>query len=393
MGLLGLAVVAGLVYAFMSAPVDVEVGSVSRGPLVVTVNEDGKTRIRERYIVSAPLAGRLERIELRPGDRIEAGKTLLSAIEPTAPDLLDERALAEAEARVGGAQAALGRAGVAVQTAVAELEFAQTEHRRLSEAVATGSATAREVEVSALMEQLKMQQRDAAVYARDIAKFELEQAQSALLRTRPEGDAGSGRLEISAPVSGLVLRVFMESAAVVTPGAPLVELGDPSDLEVEVDVLTTDAVQIQPGARVDLEGWGGEHSLAAVVRLVEPSAFTKISALGVEEQRVNVIADLVGPLAERVSLGDNYRVDARIVVWERTDVLKCPTGALFRDADGWAVFAVGADGRATRRGLSIGRRSDLEAEVLGGLGAGDRVVLHPGDTLRDGIRVKVRPAP
>lgn len=383
-------IVAGLVYAFLPAPVEVEVGVVSRGPLVVTVDEDGKTRIRERYIVSAPLAGRLERVGLRPGDQIEAGRTLLAAIEPSDAELLDERAVAAAEARVGGAQAALGQAGVAVQKATAELEFAQTEHRRLSEAVGAGSSTAREVEVAALLEQLKSQERDSAVYARDIAKFELEQAQAALLRTGPGGDRRGGRMEVAAPVSGRVLRVFQESAAVVTPGTPLLELGDPSDLEVEVDILTTDAVEVRPGAAVSLEGWGGEHPLAAVVRLVEPSAFTKVSALGVEEQRVNVIADLVGPAADRATLGDNYRVEAKIVVCERPEVVKCPTGSLFRDEGGWAVFVAGADGRAKRRGVKVGRRTELEAEVLGGLEAGERVVVHPGDTLRDGVRVKAR---
>jgi HlyD family secretion protein len=392
--LLVLVLVGALLYAFLPRPVAVEAAAVARGPMQVTVDEDGRTRIKEEFTISAPLAGRLARITLDEGDSVEAGKTLLASIDPMDPSLLDPRALAEAEARASAAQAALDRAGAAVASAGAALELAQTELARLREAGRGSAASPKELDEAVLVESLRSEELRAAEFARDVARFELEQARAALLYANPsiqESGVGGGavrRFEILAPVSGRVLRVLQKSAGVVTPGQALIQIGDPADLEVEVDVLSTDAVPIRPGAPVTLERWGGDHPLRAVVRLVEPAAFLKISALGVEEQRVNVIIDFVDPPEARAGLGDAFRVEARIVVWQADDVLQVPTGALFRDADSWAVFAI-KDGRARTRRVTLGRRNSEHAQVLEGLAPGEEVILYPGDTVREGVRVSV----
>lgn len=381
-------ILGAIVYALWPRPVSVEWAIAERGPMRVTVDEDGITRIRERYLVSAPLAGRLARITLDEGDAVVAGETVVAAINPADPALLDPRARAEAEARVRAAEAALDRAGAAAVRASSALELAQTEARRLEEAQARGAATGLELERARSLETIRLEEAREAQFARQIAKFELELARAALLRGSEEDGAGQ-RFEITAPVDGRVLRVLQESAAVVAPGAPLVEIGDPTDLELVVDVLSSDAVEIRPGAPAILEQWGGEAPLEGRVRLVEPAAFTKISALGVEEQRVNVIIDFVDPPEERQGLGDGYRVEARIVVWEHPAALTVPTGALFRHAESWALFAI-ADGRASMRDVEVGERNGVNAQILEGLEEGDPVVVYPSDRVRDGVRVTPR---
>jgi HlyD family secretion protein len=386
-----LLVLAGLVYAFMPRAVPVELASVTRGPIEVAVLEDGRTRIKERYVIAAPLSGRLTRVLLKPGDRVEAGGTLITSIEPADPDLLDPRTLAQAEARLRVAQSArehalpmLERARVAHELAVKELERARSLHQ--SQTLPREALDRAEHNERIAAEELK-----AGQFALDVAGYEVELARAALYFTRPGAarDADSARFDIRSPIDGRVLRVFQESATVVAPGTPLIELGDPSDLEVEIDVLSPDAVRIRPGARVQLEHWGGDRPLEGRVRRTEPAGFTKISALGVEEQRVWVIVDLIEPPAEWQLLGDAYRVEARIVIQESERALKIPVGALFRRGDNWATFAV-ADGRAQIRKVAPGLRNDREAEILEGLEEGDRVVLHPSDRIADGTAVAPR---
>ena len=384
------AIAGGLVWSFWPQPILVEMATTTRAPLRVTVDEDGKTRIRDRYVVAAPLAGKLRRIELDPGDRVVAGETELAAIEPQDPELLDPRELAQAEARVKAAEVALSRAEPVVERARIELEFADSLVARRRELVESHADSVERLEEVEMLQHARSQDLRAAQFARDIARFELETAQAALLRSRPSDVPGiDTHLVLTAPVSGQVLRVLQRSAIVVHAGSPLVELGDAADLEVEVDVLSTDAVAIRPGAKAFLEQWGGEQPLEAVVRLVEPSAFTKISALGVEEQRVNVILDLVTPMEQRQSLGDGFRVEARIVLWEEQDVLQAPTGALFRHRDEWAVFVV-ADGQAHLRTVKLGHRNSLAAQILEGVREGDRIILHPSDQVHDGAKVEER---
>ncbi len=391
--IVGLAVASAIVYALWPQPIGVETAPVTRGPMLVTIDEDGKTRVKERYIVSAPLAGRLLRIELHAGDRVEAGQTVIAAIEPNVPELLDDRAVAQAGARVKAAEAEKARAGPLLERARASHRLAETAYARMSHLGERGSVTSQEVDDAEHRLRVATEDVRAAEFAARVADFELEQARAALIRSRPGPDASlADRFEIRSPIGGRVLRVFQESASAVSAGARLVELGNPADLECEIDVLSTDAVKIRPGARAILEHWGGERPLEGRVRLVEPSAFTKVSALGVEEQRVNVVIDFRGREDERQSLGDGYRVDARIIVWEANDVLRVPTGALFRRGENWAVFAV-ESARAHLRLVQIGRNNGLEAEVRGGLSESDEVIVHPSDKVRDGIEIHPRHQP
>jgi HlyD family secretion protein len=389
-------VVVGLGYAFWPQPVEVDLAKVERGSLQVTVDEDGKTRIREKYVVSAPLVGRLLRIDMEAGDPVEAGKTLLATIEPRDPELLDARTIAQAEARVKGAEAALKKMEPITAQARAAQAFAEAELTRARSA--GGAVTKSELENAEYENRRTSEEQRSMRIQEEIARFELEQAQAALLRTRPRdmvagGDHPNGNggwtFTIYSPINGTVLRVLQESAAVVNAGTPLLELGDPLDLEAEVDVLSRDAVQVHPGAKVLLEHWGGAKPLLGRVRLVEPSGFTKISTLGVEEQRVNVIVDFVDPPESRKTLGDGFRVEARIVIDEADDVLKVPTSALFRVGKESAVFKV-VDGVVHEQIVKIGRQNGLEAEVVDGLAAGDEVVIHPSDQVEGGVRVLQR---
>jgi HlyD family secretion protein len=386
-----LLVVGLIVYAARPVPVPVDLAPVVRGSLEVTVNEEGKTRVRDRYTVSAPLGGRLLRIGFDPGDKVEAGKTLLAVLEPSVPHFLDDRTRMQLEARVQGARAAQERA-------VELLERAREEHRhalaalgRLQPAHGQKAVSRQDLDDAEARERMTSKEVEAARLAVQVASFELEQARASLhFRTMVSSPGeGQARFEVFSPVSGSVLRVMEESEAVVAAGAPLVELGNLSDMEVEVEVLSADAVRIRPGARVVLERWGGADPVPGRVRRIDPSGFTKVSALGVEEQRVLVIVDFVEPVEKRPLLGDAFRVEARIVTAEAEDVLKVPAGALFRREGEWSVFVVERD-RAVLRPVKIGLRNDLEAQVLHGLEEGDRVISYPGDRVGDHVAVTPR---
>ncbi|MBL8823554.1 MAG: HlyD family efflux transporter periplasmic adaptor subunit [Planctomycetia bacterium] len=382
-----LAILAALVYAFMPAPIRVDVAQVNRGTLLVTVDEDGRTRIKERYTVSAPLAGFMQRIALHPGDEVKPGSTLLTNILPNDPSLLDARALAEAEARRRAFQAALKQAQ-ATQTRLKEAHvLTKNNYERAKKLFATQAVSVEAYEQAELLERMAQEELRAAEFRVTVAEFELEQATAALLRSRTSQQTDI--YELYSPINGRILRVYQESAGPVTPGTRLVEVGDPTDLEVEVDVLSSDAVKIKPGARVFLERWGGTQTLTGRVRLVEPAGFLKLSALGVEEQRVYIIIDFDDLKKSDSALGDGYRVDARIVIWEGKDVLKVPTGALFRSQGEWAVFRV-VNQRSQLTKLQLGRKNSAEAEVLGGLSEGDQVILHPSDRIQHEVKVRSR---
>lgn len=392
--LIGALVVGGLVLAFWPQPIPVEFAYAKHGTVLVTVDEDGKTRIREKYVVSAPLSGRLLRIEMDPGDTVAAGETLLAVIQPRDPELLDARTIAQTEARVAAAEAAYERTRPQLERARIEADNAEAELVRARNVAGAGEGvvTASELDAARARHRLATEAVRSAGYEQEIAKFEVEQAKAALLRSRsePTDESSDGwAFPIRSPIDGRVLRVFQESAAVVTAGAPLLELGSPSDLEVEVDVLSSDAVAIQPGDRVLLERWGGDRPLEGRVRLVEPAGFTKVSSLGVEEQRVNAIIDLVDPPEERTTLGDGFRVEARIVTDTAEDTLTVPNSALFRVTERWSVFRI-TDGKARLTPVELGRRNDRLAEVLGGLSEGDAVVAHPSDRVVDGVAVTER---
>ncbi len=375
---------AGLVWMLRPSPVRVELGAADRGPLEAIVDEEGRTRVRQRYVVAAPVTGRLERIALEEGDEVAAG----DVVARVSPAPLDPRGAAQAQARLEAALSAQREAQARVGQSQAALAQADRELRRARSLAASGTLSEQGLEQAELARTSSDRERDAALEAADAAAHEVEAARAALLSgssidaTGPAG--GDAVIDVRAPTAGRVLRVHEESARVVAVGTPLLEIGDPSDLEIVVDVLSADAVKIRPGDEMRLVAWGGDEPLRARVRRVEPSGFTKLSALGVEEQRVNVIADFVDPPG---ALGDGYRLEARIVVWHGDDVLRAPASAIFRRGGRWHVFAA-ADGRAQLRPVEIGHRGPDEVEIRSGLEAGDRLVLHPTDRVEDGVRIE-----
>jgi HlyD family secretion protein len=383
--LVALTVVGGLLaVALWPKTVPVEVGAIARGPLVVTVDEEGTTRVRERFVVSSPVAGRVLRIELEPGDAVKRGQ-VVARVRAETPPLLDERTRAEGQAAIESARAALGRARADEQRGRATLAHAQREVTRVRGLVQAGALSTQELEARETEAKVAGESVNAAVFAVQAATSELQRAQARLAPSHPEA---AGRIvSVTAPVSGVVLKRMRESESIVPAGDPLIEIANPQQLEIVADLLSTDAVRIKPGARAIIEQWGGEKALDARVRRIEPAGFTKISALGVEEQRVNVILDFVNPAAAWAALGDAYRVEVRIVLWESPSVLLVATSALFRVGESWAVFTVEED-RARRVLVTLGHQTGQQAEVVSGLSEGARVILHPVDTLTDGARVK-----
>ena len=384
---IGLIVLAALAaWALRAPPVSVELAPVERGVFEQTVSDDGKTRVRERYTVFAPLAGRLERIRLKAGDPVERGQ-VVALLTPVAPALLDARSVRELGARVGAAEAQHQRAKAEVARVMAQRDQAQADFERQAKLFKDGfiSATAREQAELAL--RTAERTVEAARFAESAAGHELNQARAALARYK-SGEAGAN-WEVTSPVKGSVLKVVQESEGAVALGAQLLELADARSLEVVVDVLSQESVAIRPGMPARIELGRGVASLAARVRLVEPAAFTKISALGVEEQRVNVVLDFAEPLDKVQTLGDAFRVDAAIVTHRVGNAVKVPVGALFRDGEGWAVF-VADYGRAVKRAVKAPLRNGAEALVEEGLKPGERVVVYPSDALRDGSRISAR---
>ncbi|MCA9132130.1 MAG: efflux RND transporter periplasmic adaptor subunit [Planctomycetales bacterium] len=378
------------VFAMFPKPVEVEYAIATRGPLEVTVSEDGKTRIREKYIVSAPVAGRLSRIELNAGDYCSED-TLLAVILPSDPAILDARARAEANARVQAADAALQRAQSSAAQARINHELNAAKYQRAQELLPSKAISQEEADIARTQYLASEQAIKTASFDTDIANFELEMARAAVSQfTDADSSKAVEPFEIFAPISGRVLRVFEESATVVSASEPLLELGDPQNLEIEIDVLSMDAVRIKPGAPLSIEHWGGTRPLQGHVRIIEPSAFTKISSLGVEEQRVNIIADFNEPPQRLAALGDGYRVEARITVGELEQALLIPNSALFRHQREWHVLSV-VDGKAALQAVSIGLQNDSQTQITDGLQVDDRVIVYPSDELAPGTAVRLSP--
>lgn len=389
--ILGLVVViaGGLAYAFRPEPVLVDVAAAEKGPLLVTVDEEGRTRVKEVFVVSAPIAGRLRRIDIHAGDPVIAEKTVLAVLEPATPPFLDARARAQAEAALKAAEAARDLAAAELDKAKAELAFAEAEMRRVSSLATLEATSRRALDVAATSLRASQAALATAQAALRLREHEVETARAQLMDPAQVAAGGYCCVSVRSPVSGTLLRVLQESEAVVAAGAPLLEIGDPAGLEVVAELLTTEAVRLAAGTEAIIEGWGGPP-LPGRVHRVEPFGFAKISALGVEERRVLVVVDFTGPPQQYATLGHGFRVDLRFVVDRAEDVVKVPVGALFRQGDGWAVF-VAADGTARRRQVSLGRMNDREAEVIGGLQAGTQVVVHPSDRVDDGVAVTPRP--
>jgi HlyD family secretion protein len=368
-----LAAIAG--YAMRPEVVDVETAAAARGPMRVTIDEDGRTRVRNRFVIAAPVAGRLERLTLREGDQVSRGQT----VAWIAPLPLDSSSRRIATARLQSAVALRNEATSRVDQAKIALEQARNLERR-REALLAGGAISPELREQAVADtRSRAEELDAALARVRAARADVEGAQAALLPS----NSAVGKVRVQSPVRGHVLRISEQSERVVAASTPILELGDAAALEVIADVLSSDAVRIRPGNAVEIAEWGGDHPLVGRVRLIEPSAFTRVSALGVDEQRVNVLVDIPDPPS---SLGDGFRVEIRATVWESNDVLRIPSSALFQRGGGWAVFVVEA-GRAHRRNVEVGHRTGAVAEITSGLRAGEQVILFPSDKVDEGSRV------
>lgn len=384
-GLLGVVVLAaavGVLLALRPRLVPVDVATATRGPLRVTIEETGVTRVKDRYVVSAPVSGTVSRQTLEPGDGVTE-RQVIAEIAPVASPLLDARTRSEAQARLSAAVSALGQAEAQRGRAIAAAALAESELARTRSLAERGSVAAQQLDRAEFEERMRREELSSAVFAVKVAAEQVRVARAAL---GAEGASRVQHIEVLAPASGRVLRVLQQSEGVVQPGTPLVEVGNPEVLEIVVDLLTTDAVRVNPGTPLTIHGWGGDRTLAARVRSVEPSAFTKLSALGVEEQRVNVIASFTDPGEDWAALGDGFRIEACLTTWEASDVLKIPLGAAFRRGDDWAVFRV-ESGKARLTPVEIGHRGDAELEVLSGLDPGSVLVVHPGDRVKDGVTV------
>ena len=378
-------VLAIVAMAMWPESIEVGVARVARGPMQVTLDEDGQTRVRDKFVVSAPVGGRLQRIELEPGDPVVRGKTIVARLTTADAPLLDPRTRGELEAAVEASRAAVGQARAERERATAELMRARTTLQRQQELMKAGAIAADNLDAAETAVATGEEARKAGEFAVARAEYELQLARARLQAPTPAGRA----VEVVAPVSGVILKRFRESESVVPVGEALIEIGEPLRIEIVADFLSTDAVRIPPGASVLVEGWGGSDPLMARVRRVEPAGFMKVSALGVEEQRVNVLIDFEDPSAAG-RLGDGYRVEVRVVIWREEDVVKVPVGALFRRGNDWAAFLV--DGEQVRlQPVELGQRNDMDGQVLKGLSPDQTVVLHPPDTLMDGARIAVRP--
>jgi len=384
----GVLAMAAMAWAFAPRPVDVEVARVAQGPFEATIDEDGKTRLRDRYVVSAPLAGVVSRIALREGDAVQAGAPV-ATLAPMLSPMLDERTLRAQQVRVDIAQANVQRAEARIEGARVALQQSRNEVRRSEQLAAQGFVADTKLDNDRLAALAAQKELDAAVEERHVALHEVDEARAAVAAvTRP----GSARtFVLQAPVSGRVLRVAQTSEASVPLGAALIELGDVSRMEIVAELLTTDALQARPGSLVRIERWGGEGSLEGRVRLVEPEAFTKVSALGVEEQRVRVLIDITSPPERWHALGDGFRVSVRIVTQAQDRAVKVPVSAVFPrpNAPGMAVFVL-EGGRARMTNVEVAARNGTDAWIRRGLAAGAPVVVYPPASVRDGSRVRER---
>lgn len=382
-----LAALAGLVvWALRPQPISVEIVEVTKGVFEQTVSDDGQTRVRDRYVIAAPLAGQVERIQLEVGDPVKQGQ-MVAELTPTAPAFLDVRTQRELRERIGAAEAQVARARAETLKTQAQRDQARADRDRQVRLSKEGFISQTVLEQADLALRTAERAVDAARFAAQAAGHDLAQARAAL--TRYESKELVTRWPVSSPVAGVVLKVAQKSEGPVPLGAPLVEVADPRSLEAIVDVLSQEAVAIRPGMPARLELGQGVPALAARVRLVEPAAFTKVSALGVEEQRVNVVLDFSEPLDKVQTIGDGFRVEAHIVVFTQESAVKAPVGALFRQGADSAAFVIDAE-RARLQVVKVARRNNLEAMVEDGLKAGDRVVVYPSDALKDGSRVEIR---
>lgn len=386
-------IAAFLAFSFWPRPVLVDIGAVTRGPMTVTIDEEAKTRVRDSYVISAPVNGRLLRVGIDPGAEVEKDQTIVAEMTPVFPEALDIRTREQAEAAVEAARAGLSLAKAEARKAKADADFAEDEALRARELFKGEALAKRGLDRAEIAYKSARAALDAATSAVSMRAAELERAQAMLTPSASKdgkdepAQRDSETIAIRSPVSGHILRVFQESEAIVSAGAPILEVGDPhTDLEVVAELLSSDAVKVSPGDRVIIDKWGGDEPLAGVVERIEPLGFTKVSALGVEEQRVKTIIGFEGGRNDNERLGDGFRVEVRVVIWDDGNALRVPSSALFRSDGKWAVFKV-ENGRTRHAEIEIGRNNGIDAEVKGGLEEGDRIVLYPGGGVEDGTLV------
>jgi HlyD family secretion protein len=393
----GLLIGAALAAAFWPRAIMVDLGEVTRGPMMVTIDEEGRTRVAEAYVVSTPVTGRLLRVEVDPGDVVKRGETVVARMLPSNPAALDIRTREQAMAAVQAAEAGLRVARADLNASMAQRDFAETELDRAEQLAArqiASEAALDRARQAFRVAQAAIETSEAAISMR---QAELANVQAQLigfddrgLAAAIGGGARGDEIPLHAPADGRILRVMQQSETTLPAGTPIMEIGDVGGaLEVVVELISSDAVQVSVGDPVLIEDWGGPAALRGEVRRIDPFGVTKFSALGVEEQRVPVTVDLTSPPEERAALGHGFRVEARIVVWQAEEVVILPSSALFRDGDGWAVFRV-EDGTARTNMVSIGRNNGGVAEVANGLEPGDRVVLYPSSAITDGTSVSER---
>ena len=385
-----------LAAAFWPRPVMVDLGEVTRGPMMVTIDEEGRTRVSEAYVVSTPVAGRLQRVEVDPGDPVVRGETVVAHMLPTNPAALDVRTREQAQAAVQAAEAALRVSRADLNAAIANRDLAETEltrARQLLEREIVSEAAFDRARQNFRVAEATVETAEAAIAMREA---DLANARAQLIGFDDQGLAAaigntrSDDIPLYAPADGRILRIMQQSETTLPAGAPIMEIGDvDGELEVVVDLISSDAVQVEVGDGVIIEDWGGTRPLEGEVRRIDPFGITEFSALGVEEQRVPVTVALSGPPEERRALGHGYRVEARIVTWHNEDALRMPSSALFRTKEDWSVF-VAEDGEAVRRIIEIGRNNGIVAEVFKGLVEGERVILYPSAAVSDGLSIAPR---
>ena len=397
---IGIVLLLGLTYAFWPQPLRVDIGEATLAPMVMTIDEEAKTRVHDAYIVSAPIAGRLLRVDVEAGEKVVSGETVIANLLPAPPAALDARSREQAEASVEAAMAALRLARSQLNAALADQDLAEAQFNRYQE-LAPLAATQERVDQATREVRAANAAVDTAKSAISVREAELARARAQLisfsetppLGQMPEGDIDADYLDaipLTAPISGQILRIIQKSEMTLQAGTPILEIGDVSnDLEIVAELLSIDAVQVNAGQRVIIDNWGGAHTLEGVVQRVEPWGFTKFSALGVEEQRVNAIIQFTNPLGERDGLGHGFRVETRIVVWEDKNALTVPSAALFRDDGDWAVFTI-TNGRAKLTSVKVARNNGVSAAIESGLVAGQKLVLYPGPGINDGTRIAQR---
>lgn len=388
---IGALLLLALVWAFAPKPITVDLVRIEPAPMIVTLDEEAQTRVHDTFTLSAPVAGKLLRIEAHVGDPVIANETILARIQPVDPTFLDPRSETQARAAVQAAESAVKLVKAEIERATADLDYATTEHARARKLFAKGTITRQEADNAERA--YKTTRADLATRQADlqVKTFVLEQAQAQLLSPTDTQSRASDCVcvNVKAPVSGRVLQIPSQSGRVVQVAETLLEIGNPEDLEIVADYLSTDAVQIDSGQSVIIDNWGQDDSLQGVVRHVEPYGFTKVSALGIEEQRVNVIIDLTSPVEDWQKLGHGYQVETQVVLWESEETLSVPLTALFRVGDQWALF-VKKDDRAALRHVQLGRRNGLVAQITEGVAAGDEVIVHPSDRVHDGVGIQAR---